>query len=48
MLHRAHRIAILLGIGVLLAPLAGAALTLQEGLKIVTENGRDVSIARSD
>jgi outer membrane protein len=33
---------------VLLSPLAGDALTLQEGLKIVTENGRDVTIARSD
>jgi outer membrane protein len=46
-----HRIAALLGISMLLmllSPLAGHALTLQEGLKIVTENGRDVSIARSD
>ena len=31
-----------------LFPAAGNALTLQEGLKIVTENGRDVAIARSD
>jgi len=41
-------IAILLGIGMLLAPPEGNALTLEEGLKIVTENGRDVSIARTD
>jgi outer membrane protein TolC len=32
----------------LLAPLAVHALTLQEGLTIVTEQGRDVAIARSD
>jgi outer membrane protein len=31
-----------------LFPVFGHALTLQEGLKIVTENGRDVAIARSD
>ncbi len=33
---------------VLLFPAAGSALTLQEGLAIVTEGGRDVSIARSE
>jgi outer membrane protein TolC len=32
----------------LLTPLAGNALTLQEGIKIVTEKGRDVAIALSD
>jgi outer membrane protein len=31
----------------LLVPLSGHALTLQEGLKIVVESGRDVTIARS-
>ncbi len=31
-----------------LFPATGNALTLQEGLKIVTENGRDVAIARAD
>lgn len=31
-----------------LFPATGHALTLQEGLKIVTENGRDVAIARAD
>lgn len=36
------------GILMLVPPLTGKALTLQEGLKIVTENGRDVAIARSD
>jgi outer membrane protein len=30
------------------APIAADALSLEEGLKIVTETGRDVSIARSD
>jgi len=48
MSHLSHHIAVLLSVGVLLAPLPGTALTLQEGLKIVTEKGRDVSIARSD
>jgi outer membrane protein len=48
MLHTSHCIAVLLTIGMLLSPLSGDALTLQEGLKIVTENGRDVAIARSD
>jgi len=33
---------------VLLSPLAARALTLDEGLKIVVESGRDVTIARSD
>ncbi len=32
----------------LVLPCAARALTLQEGLKIVTENGRDVAIARSE
>ncbi len=33
---------------ILFVPLVGHALTLEEGLKIVVENGRDVAIARSD
>ncbi|HUK99871.1 MAG TPA: TolC family protein, partial [Nitrospirota bacterium] len=33
---------------VLLIPVAGRALTLEEGLKIVADTGRDVKIARSD
>jgi outer membrane protein TolC len=33
---------------ILLVPAAGHALTLEEGLKIVAETGRDVKIARSD
>lgn len=33
---------------VLLSPIAARALTLDEGLKIVVESGRDVTIARSD
>ncbi len=33
---------------VLLFPIAAGALTLDEGLKIVVESGRDVTIARSD
>jgi outer membrane protein len=51
MLKLTYRIAAPFGVSmllVLLSPLAGHALTLQEGLKIVTENGRDVTIARSD
>jgi len=48
-MHRSSRlIALSIGIYMLLSPLTGHALTLQEGLKIVTENGRDVAIARSD
>ena len=31
-----------------LIPVAGRALTLEEGLKIVADTGRDVKIARSD
>lgn len=41
-------IALFTGIVMLLSPLTGNALTLQEGIKIVTDNGRDVSIARSE
>ena len=41
-------IALFTGIFILLSPLAGYALTLEEGLKIVTEKGRDVAIAHSD
>ncbi len=33
---------------ILLVPSAGHALTLEEGLKVVAETGRDVKIARSD
>jgi outer membrane protein len=33
---------------IFLIPVAGRALTLEEGLKIVAETGRDVKIARSD
>lgn len=48
-MRRASRlIALFIGILTFLPPLTGNALTLQEGLKIVTENGRDVAIARSD
>lgn len=32
----------------LTAPLSGRALTLQEGLKVVVESGRDVKLARTD
>ena len=51
MSNLSYRIAAPFGVSMLLmllSPLAGDALTLQEGLKIVTENGRDVSIALSD
>jgi outer membrane protein TolC len=41
-------IALFTGIFILLSPLTSSALTLQEGLKIVTESGRDVAIAHSD
>ncbi|HEX9135535.1 MAG TPA: TolC family protein [Nitrospirota bacterium] len=43
-----RRLAIIYTVILLLVPLAGHALTLEEGLKIVVENGRDVAIARSD
>jgi outer membrane protein len=48
MLRPSRGIALLLSTCLLLAPAAGYALTLQEGLKIVTETGRDVAIALSD
>ncbi len=35
-------------VALLFVPLPGHALTLDEGLKIVVDNGRDVTIARSD
>lgn len=48
-MHRSSRLtALFICILTLLPPLTAHALTLQEGLKIVTENGRDVAIARSD
>lgn len=42
------RIHLLFSLCVLFAPLAGYALSLEEGLSIVVEKGRDVAIARSD
>jgi outer membrane protein TolC len=39
---------VLLFLGALLFPGPGHALTLEEGLKIVAETGRDIKIARSD
>ncbi|MHB8843739.1 MAG: TolC family protein [Nitrospirota bacterium] len=48
MLLPSRGIPLLLSACLLLAPAAGHALTLQEGLAIVTEQGRDVAIARSD
>jgi outer membrane protein len=41
-------IAVVLFLGLLFLPLSSHALTLDEGLKIVVENGRDVRIAQSD
>ena len=46
--HASRPIAFALVLAAWLFPCFGHALTLQEGLKIVTESGRDVSIARSD
>src|SRR5512146_295798 len=43
-----RRLAIIYTVILLLVPLAARALTLEEGLKLVVENGRDVAIARSD
>ncbi len=43
-----NRSAVFLFLVVTLIPGAGRALTLEEGLKIVAETGRDVKIARSD
>ena len=43
-----RRLPVLFLIGALLLPGTGWGLTLQEGLSLVTEKGRDVSIARSD
>jgi outer membrane protein TolC len=42
------RFILALPLALLFMPLIGHALTLEEGLKAVTENGRDVRIARSD
>lgn len=42
------RLLLALSLALLFVPIAGHALTLEEGLKAVTENGRDVTIARSD
>ena len=42
------RLILALPLALLFAPLPCHALTLEEGLKAVTENGRDVKIARSD
>jgi outer membrane protein len=48
-MRRTLRLIALFTVFILLAsPLSGSALTLQEGLQIVTEKGRDVSIARSE
>jgi outer membrane protein TolC len=43
-----RRLTIVLFLTVLLLPAAGHALTLEEGLKVVAETGRDVKIAHSD
>ena len=48
MLLASYRIAVLIGVSAVLTPLAGRALTLQEGLTIVTEKGRDVAMARTE
>jgi outer membrane protein len=42
------RPALFLFLSILLFPGAGSALTLEEGLKVVAETGRDVKLARSD
>jgi outer membrane protein TolC len=42
------RLSLILFAALLSAPLIGHALTLEEGLKIVVQDGRDVTIARSD
>ena len=42
------RSSLILSIFLILAPITAHALSLQEGLKIVTETGRDVRIAQSD
>ncbi len=42
------RLKILLFLILLLFPLRGFSLSLEEGLKIVADTGRDVKIARSD
>jgi outer membrane protein TolC len=42
------RLILALPIALLFVPLIGHALSLEEGLKVVTRNGRDVMIARSD
>jgi len=42
------RLPLALSVALLFLPLVGHALSLEEGLKAVTENGREVKIARSD
>ena len=42
------RFILALPLALLFAPITGHALSLEEGLKVVTQNGRDVTIARSD
>ena len=42
------RLTLALSAALLFLPLTGYALSLEEGLKVVTENGREVKIARSD
>lgn len=42
------RLQVVLALVLALSPIAAHALSLQEGLKIITETGRDVQIARSD
>jgi outer membrane protein len=42
------RLLVIFALIMLFSPPAGHALTLEEGLKIVAESGRDVAIARSD
>src|SRR5512136_147477 len=46
--HVSRRIVFVLIAASFLLPSFGHALTLQEGLRIVTESGRDVAIARSE
>jgi outer membrane protein TolC len=43
-----NRLRLSLVLALILVPLAAHALSLEEGLKIVTETGRDITIARSD
>ena len=43
-----QRMALIAGILALLVPRSGQSLSLEEGIRIVTEQGRDVAIARAD